>query len=300
MSLGRCATSAVAAIALLLGAAACTSGSEGKASELEDLNASSIASAGVETQATSASPPATDSDSGGSSPGSGPSHDTEADESSGRAITAANFGAKVVAAMTKAGSVHMVIKAPGVGTVLDGDLAGLGNESGHARLDARMRFPQGSARMRIVNSAVYIKVPGGTGSQWIKEPLGDIGAADSTYGEFAYLFEPKAMMSSFSAVKAFAHRGSETVDGVATEHYRVVVDVAKSLRQSLVHGVAGISLKELLRHAPKDQRADLWLDSENRVIKMTSDSGNEIHYSDWGKPAHIAAPPANQVMGLPQ
>ena len=96
---------------------------------------------------------------------------------------------------------------------------------------------------------------------------------------------------------------SESVDGVEARHYQVTVDTAKSLKASGLDKIGGLPLKELLKSMPKQTTSDLWLDSDNLIVKMTSDatasSTYEIHYSSWGKSVHVSAPPASQVAQLP-
>jgi hypothetical protein len=54
---------------------------------------------------------------------------------------------------------------------------------------------------------------------------------------------------------------------------------------------------------PKKTTSDLWIDADNQLVKMSSGPSAgptfEIHYSQWGSPVHVSAPPASQVQPMP-
>jgi hypothetical protein len=237
------------------------------------------------------------SGSGGSGSGESGSGGTAVDALSARAI-----GAAMAKAAIEAGSAHMVMttgSSAGTAT-MTGDIAGLGQNIDDVQLGMKMKIPgTGTAQMRIVDSAFYMKFPGmGLGSKWLKVPLDDpSNPLGSLYGQLATFTDPDALAAQYSAFQKFTDLGTETVDGVEARHYKVTVDTAKSLKASGLDKIGGIPLRELLKSMPKTSRSDLWLDGDNLIVKMTSDAatGLEIHYSKWGTPVHVAAPPKNQV-----
>lgn len=222
------------------------------------------------------------------------------------AISAKALGAAMAKAATEAGSAHMVMtvgSAAGNAT-MTGDISGMGQKLDEVQMGIKMKIPgTGTAQMRIVDSAFYMKIPGlGLGSKWLKVPLDDpSNPLGSLYGQLATFTDPSALEAQYSAFQKFTDLGTETVDGVEARHYRVTVDTAKSLKASGLDKVGGIPVKELLKSMPKKTTSDLWLDSDNLIVKMKSDASAafEIHYTDWGKPVRVAAPPESQIRQLP-
>jgi hypothetical protein len=279
---------ALVAVTSLAGASACGSG---------DSNGTS-------------SPGASLSSSDDTSTGSGDSSGSGGNGSGGSdvgALTAKTLGAALAKAATDAGSAHMVMSTGGAtGTAtISGDMAGFGKDLASLQVGVKMKIPgTGTAELRIVGSAFYMKVPGlSPGSKpWLKVPLDDPNnPLGSVYSQLVAFTDPDAIKASYSAFKKFTDVGSETVDGVDCEHYRVTVDTVKSLKASGLHSIGGLPLKQLLKSVPKQTTSDLWVDGDNQIIKMTSDgsaAAYEIHYSKWGQPVHVSAPPASQVQSL--
>jgi hypothetical protein len=225
------------------------------------------------------------------------------------ALTAKNIGLAMAKAATDAGSAHMVMTAGSAsGTArMTGDISGLGKDLDALQMSMKMNIQGvGAAELRIVDSAFYVQIPAlGTGSHsWVKVPLDDPNnPLGSVYGQLATLTDPEAIRASFSAFKKFTDLGTEKVDGVQARHYRVTVDTVRSLKASGLDRIGGLPTRELLKSMPKQTTSDLWIDSDNRIVKMSSDaaaaSSFEVHYSKWGAPVHVSAPPPRQVQQLP-
>jgi hypothetical protein len=291
MRLRRWAITAVTVLSVSA-VAACGSGDSNSADNADNPGESST------------SPTTTDAStgSGGSGSGDSGSSDSGSGGTNVDALTARALGAAMAKAATEAGSAHMVMttgSSSGTAT-MTGDIAGLGQKIDAVQMGMKMKIPgTGTAQLRIVDSAFYMKIPGlGLGSKWLKVPLDDpSNPLGSLYGQLATFTDPDALAAQYSAFQKFTDLGTETVDGVEARHYKVTVDTAKSLKASGLDKIGGIPLRELLKSMPKTTRSDLWLDGDNLIVKMTSDSssGVEIHYSKWGQPVHVAAPPKGQV-----
>jgi len=190
---------------------------------------------------------------------------------------------------------------------MTGDIAGLGKDVDALQMSMKMNIQGvGAAQLRIVDSSFYVRVPSlGFGSRsWIKIPLDNPNnPLASVYSQLATLTDPDAMKASLSAFKKFTDLGIEKVDGVQARHYRVTVDTVKSLKASGLDRIGGVPMRELLKTTPKQATSDLWIDSDNRIVKMSSGgsaaSSFEIHYSKWGSPVHVSAPPPSQVQPMP-
>jgi hypothetical protein len=244
-----------------------------------------------------------------SSPDSSASGDSGASSGSDvGALTAATLGLTVAKAMNDAGSAHMEMTAGSAsGTArISGDIAGLGEDVDARQMSMKMNIHGlGVAQMRIVDSAFYVRVPSlGAGSKsWLKIPLDDPNnPLSSVYSQLVSFTDAGAIRASFSAFKKFTDLGIEKVDGVQARHYRVTVDTVKALKQSGLGQIGGVPMRELLKATPKQTTSDLWIDSDNRIVKMSSNASAasfEIRYSKWGKPVHVSAPPRGQVQPLP-
>ena len=49
---------------------------------------------------------------------------------------------------------------------------------------------------------------------------------------------------------------------------------------------------------PKTISYDIWLDGDARPVKLAMSSSEyslDLHFSKWGEPVHVTAPPASQV-----
>jgi hypothetical protein len=287
MRLRRCAL-AVVAVTSLVALSAC--GSSDDPSNADSSSPATGSTSGTDTGST-----------GSGSSGSGGSNVD--------VLTAKTLGVAMARAVADAGSAHMVMVSQSTaGKVsMTGDVAGLGEKLEAVEMGMRINLPGvGSAQMRIVDSAMYLKVPNlGVGSKsWIKIPLDDPNnPLGSVYSQLAALTDPDAIRASFSAFSKFTDLGTETVDGVQARHYRVTVDTAKSLKASGLDQIGGLPTRELLKSMPKETTSELWVDGDNRLVKMSSDASTvasyEIHYSKWGAPVQVSAPPPGQVQQMP-
>ena len=73
-------------------------------------------------------------------------------------------------------------------------------------------------------------------------------------------------------LQQFVHVGAEKVDGIAAEHYRVILDPKAAL--------AGITLPAQVQSMlPDSLDADVWLDGRSRPVKVTAEPGVELTLS---------------------
>jgi hypothetical protein len=105
---------------------------------------------------------------------------------------------------------------------------------------------------------------------------------------------PADLMKAFQSISTLTKVGTETVDGVQTTHYKVTIDTAKA---GALMGVPDGSTGAL----PKTVTYDVWVDGSNRPVQVTIDMAMakvDLHFSKWGQPVHVVAPPASQVSTL--
>ncbi|WP_408896290.1 hypothetical protein ACJ5H2_15385 [Nocardioides sp. R1-1] len=75
--------------------------------------------------------------------------------------------------------------------------------------------------------------------------------------------------------EGLVHVGSEQVDGVAAEHYETTLDPAAAL--------AGIALPDgVATLLPDSLDVDVWLDEQDRPVKVRADPGLELRFTAWG------------------
>lgn len=148
------------------------------------------------------------------------------------------------------------------------------------------------------------QIPGG--KQWIKldfSKLGKQAGLDLDKLLSGGQFEPSDLLSLLKAEGATIRKvGPATVDGAATTHYRVTVDLAKALQSK---GLASPLLSTMVGKM-KAVSEDVWV-GENGLVRRirasygVTEAGRSVgmamtmDLSDYGAHLTIAAPPSGQV-----
>lgn len=151
----------------------------------------------------------------------------------------------------------------------------------------------------LLDQVMYMKSPDlGTGDKWIKIDLSD---PNSLFGMIGKATDPEVMFKAMEKPKNLELVGSEEVDGVETNHYRITLDPSKYLDAM---GFPA-SMAEML---PKELVTEMWVDADNlprkfsQTMEVPSAAGGaatsqttEGTYSDFGTEVDIEAPPADEV-----
>lgn len=174
--------------------------------------------------------------------------------------------------------------------------------SGQARFsDAGMEMKASGSgaqplELILLGKAMYMKSPElGAGDTWLKIDMGD---PDSLYGMIGRATDPEVMLRAMESPKKLELIGSEDVDGVATNHYRITIDPTRYLEaMGFPAALAGMLPQELV--------TEMWVDGDDlprkfaQTIAIGAGSGGasttEGTYSDYGTDVEIEAPPADQV-----
>lgn len=160
----------------------------------------------------------------------------------------------------------------------------------------------GSIQALVVDQAMYMDfgallrgndVPASLrGKQWLKLDLRELGAAGSGSGSGAASY-----LDALRGAGDVRQLGTETIDGVRTDHYRVTIDTAAAI-EKLEPGPLRDLAEEGLSSVGRSYPMDVWIDGDGfprRVRFATSASGARIafmvDYHDFGKPLDVAAPP---------
>lgn len=157
--------------------------------------------------------------------------------------------------------------------------------------------------MILLGKAMYMKSPDlGTGDKWLKIDLSD---PDSLFGMIGKATDPEVMFKAMEAPKKLELIGSEDVDGVETNHYRITLDPTQYL-EAMEFPPA---MAEML---PDELVTEMWVDADDLPRKFTqtmqipavgggkpTTTTTEGTYSDFGTEVEIEEPPASQVTQQP-
>jgi len=222
-------------------------------------------------------------------------------DSSVAELSADDFYPSVMAAMQEAGSFTFTTTS---------DSAGQAQEmSGEARFgDGGIEMKATgtgaqSMEMILVDKAMYMKSDAfGTGDKWLKIDLSD---PNSLFGMIGKATDPEVMFKAMESPKKLELIGSEDVDGVATNHYRITMDPTSYLKAMEFPA----AMADML---PKELVTDMWVDGDNlpRKFQQTVEiktpgggpatkSNTEGTYSDFGTDVEIEAPPTSEVTEQP-
>jgi hypothetical protein len=157
--------------------------------------------------------------------------------------------------------------------------------------------------MILLGKAMYMKSPDlGTGDKWLKIDLSD---PDSLFGMIGKATDPEVMFKAMEAPKKLELIGSEDVDGVEANHYRITLDPTQYL-EAMEFPPA---MAEML---PDELVTEMWVDADDLPRKFTqtmqipavgggkpTTTTTEGTYSDFGTEVEIEEPPASQVTQQP-
>jgi hypothetical protein len=157
--------------------------------------------------------------------------------------------------------------------------------------------------MILLDKAMYMKSPDlGTGDKWLKIDLSD---PNSLFGMIGKATDPEVMFKAMEAPKELELVGSEDVDGVETNHYRITLDPTQYLKAMEFPA----AMADML---PDELVTEMWVDADDLPRKFTqtmqipavgggkpTTTTTEGTYSDFGTDVEIEEPPASQVTQQP-
>jgi len=182
-----------------------------------------------------------------------------------------------------------------------------------------------TTEMRMVDKVMYIKLPAdqqkqmGTDKSWAKisadgtDPISQ--ALGASLSQSAEQSDPSKILEQVSKAGRIISSDQTELNGQQVNHYKVELDVAKSVEQftGQVPAAARDKLTEMLKGKDIKIPAELWLNKDNLPVQVTMDQGPMMQalgapgsgdakftmkYSDWGTTVDVAAPPADQVVDL--
>lgn len=166
------------------------------------------------------------------------------------------------------------------------------------------------------DSVLYLRAPALSagaglpgGKAWLKidaSKVGESSGLDFSKALSGSQLEPADMLAMLKAEGADVRTvGSSTIDGVATTHYRVKIDVAKALQSK---GLSSPMLEDFAS-TMKTATGNVWIDQDGLVRRIqyayaVPQAGihmaMKMDLSDYGAHVTIAAPPSSQVFDMTQ
>ena len=236
----------------------------------------------------------------------------------------ADLGALVQHNASGKNSAHIQLNmtVPGAGAITAvGDMKFAGAQS--AEQMTMTLSGVGDLQMVMIGKTIYMKIPSGlagaaggsapSAKPWTKIDLNGSDALSKALGSTANLAgqtDPSQLINQIAQAGTITSVNAETLDGVATKHYAITVDMRKML------ATIGTNMD------PAEQQAmsalgvtsipfDIWVNSDNLPVKITtkiavsgitasggaSEVDMTVTYSNWGESVNIQAPPADQVGG---
>ena len=219
-----------------------------------------------------------------------------------RELGADTFAPAALAALEEAGTLAFRTETTTVG----GQVPGTTKLHGALRVDDEGvdQYCTGTgpaaADMVVLDDVLYMRGEGtGLGEKWLKMRLG--GGSESMYGFAARAHDPVSLLAPMAEPREFAFEGTEEVDGVAANRYRVVVSSEEYLKGMRMPVAMAGSL-------PDEVTTYVWVDGDDQLRRVEQEivvparegaeettSTTDIRYSDYGLAVEISAPPAEDV-----
>ncbi|WP_310963101.1 LppX_LprAFG lipoprotein [Nocardioides terrisoli] len=233
-------------------------------------------------------------------------HSTSAPVSSPSGSTGTTTGSATAGRLTKADFVQTVSSAVGAQKTahvavrsqllkVDGDVSYAGKASAMA-MTLAVNGQKGE--VRIVDGVLYMSMPGLTpAGKFVKLTASDpnIGPLIGQIRNFGPQGNLEAMSKGLQKVQ---YIGADTVDGAKVDHYKVTVDARAMLKQM------GTAVPKAAKDKiPHTVTYDMYLDSNHLMRRIVIDlmgQQTRVDVTNWGKPVHISAPPASDLVAKPK
>lgn len=210
----------------------------------------------------------------------------------GEELDKASFYKAVIDAQVEAGSYRSrsSSSSSGVSAVMEGEATYRdGKLYGHVKSSADS--PQQIEGV-VAAGVLYLKgtalgLPSG---KWLKLDPNDPDNADSPLAALAAVADPEAALRAMGDLTELSKVGAEDVEGVATTHYKATMSTKN---YADVLGLPDAAAKLM----PATMPFDMWIDDENRPVKMTlafdiagQKSTTEQTYFDYGADIDVTVP----------
>lgn len=225
---------------------------------------------------------------------------------SGKPADAARLGATMQKAVSKVTSAHISLDITLAGLQLNGSGDEKLENGRLSALDLTENLPNGAGAIRVimVDGTTYARLPRSMNPAGKPYLLVSRSSSNSIVSQLAASLDSALSSASLGSVSLFTraansvqNKGTQTINGVQTTHYSIVVDVTK-----LPDSMAGKS--DLTQSGITTLPLDVYVDTAGRPVQVTerfSVSGQKVSttstVSNYNKPVTITAPPPNHVGG---
>jgi LppX_LprAFG lipoprotein len=232
-------------------------------------------------------------DSGQTSPGKSSSSGTAANGTGSPVrLTTASFLPATKKAVASKNSVRTSMRMVVAGqTITSSGVARFGDRPAMSMVMNSPAF-SGEARVILVNDALYLSIPGQVpDGKYVKIAADADSPLAKSFRQSLDGLNPRKTFAAFDAgLRKVSYVGSETVDGLKVQHYKVTVDTRAALAAQGQPMTSGV---------PKTITYDIWLDSARLMRKVTftlAGVSAVMTAKDYGKPVTVKAPPAADVI----
>jgi hypothetical protein len=240
----------------------------------------------------------------GSASGGSASGGSSAGTPGGKPTDAAGLGALMQSAVATIKTAHISLDVNAAGQALTGS----GDEKLSAgklvAMNLSEALPQGAGSIEIiiVGGKTYAKLPSSLNTSGKPYLLVTPTSSNAVVKQLAASLDSALSSASLGSVSAFIAaadsvklKGTQSIDGVSTTHYSVVVNIAKL--PATLPGKDALSSSGLATLP-----LELYIDDQGRPVQVTEDFqvqgqkvSTTVKVSNYDKPVSITAPPANQV-----
>ncbi|TCO65709.1 hypothetical protein [Actinocrispum wychmicini] len=178
----------------------------------------------------------------------------------------------------------------------------------------------GTMEMRIVDKALYMKLPANLAGQagmsadkpWVKISADGTDPLSKTLGpmieNMSSNFDVSKQMEQIKAAGQITKSAKETLDGQETTHYWITVDMAKAAQSLPDPEMRKLAEQAAGTAGMKTINEEFWVNADNLPVQVVvatpiaqGQSANvTVKYTDWGQPVDVQAPPASQVGEMPR
>lgn len=210
----------------------------------------------------------------------------------GEKLTAEEFADLLAAAFDQATTASISVKTemPSLSTTSEGVVDYTADSPRMAIEMEGGPLPEDStARIRVLDDAMYMDT-GMSGGKFYKVPEEQLSSSEIDLSSI----DPSEALRHFAAAATdVTYVRTEEVDGDELHHYSLTLDPGK---MKLPEQAAG--------KAPEQIDYQAWFDDEGRIRRITTDMGDlgstTLEYDNWGEPVTIEAPPAGEILEMPQ
>lgn len=252
---------------------------------------------------------------GASAEGTGEAADAPASEQAAVELSQASFVEELSAAQSEAGTVHMSMAYSGAGA----EAAGLAGAPLEADVDIsdpenpamamQMEIEGETADMVLAGGDFYMNMGESTSGKFLSmaeaaesdNPMAALfqGMGDAMQGSLQDMDPAAQLQGMDGAITSFEKTGTETVEGVETDVYTLLVDATKMSGPQVdalpEEALAEFGEMEIVYNVDGDNLA--------RKMLLTMGSGAEemvmsSTFSAWGEPLDVAAPTGDELITL--